>query len=111
MRETRRRSLAESVAACAAGCAALAVPVGLEQPQPTVLPALLPLFREAVASVRPASLAILFSVGVGLGRVVAGSPRRLGFTMVAALAAWAAADVLASGGEDLHPVRWLVLGA
>jgi hypothetical protein len=111
MLETRRRSLAESVAACAAGCAALTVPVVLEQPQPTVLPALLPLFREAVASVRPASLAILFSVGVGLGRVVAGSPRRLGFTMVAALAAWAAADVLASGGEDLHPVRWLVLGA
>jgi hypothetical protein len=111
MTETRRRTFAESAAACAAGWAALTVPVVLEQPQPAALPSLLPLLRDAVASVRPASLAILFSAGVVIGRVVAGSPRRLGFIMVAALAAWSAADFLASGGEDLQPVRWLVLGA
>jgi hypothetical protein len=111
MLETRRRSLVGSAAACAAGWAALTVPVVLEQPQPAALPSLLPLLRDAVASVRPASLAILFSVGVGLGRVVAGSPRLLGFAMVAALAVWSRADFLASGGTELQPVRWLVLGA
>lgn len=107
---TRTRQSAEVVAAIVAGWVVLVLPVILDPPQRYYEPGFIPFMRDAVEAGRPYSLALLFGVGVALGRFGETSPWILGFATILTLPVWSAADLALGGGHNLLPFEWLIYG-
>jgi hypothetical protein len=104
-----KRLLAEFAIAAVVGWCGMALPVLLAE-HTHYSAACLPVMRDVMEGIKPASIALLFTVAALLGLFARAPTWILGPATVLAFPTWSACDMAMGGDHNLFPIEWAIYG-